>query len=355
MDFKSILNKLDSMEAPPKGIAAPELPKSVKLDESAELRVLAGTSTILAESALMEKAVSKSQQQAAGAALAAKRGDAPKSELKGASKEMMSMSTKELEKFAGTKHEGLPKKKTDEAVKEEMKTGDKKPSSTGGTIEKTATGVKHHAGKHYGGDKAPKDEDDDKKSKKVKESARPDFLDVDDDGNKKEKMKDAAKDAKSGDDKKETKGLSDKQKKLPPGLQKAIAKKKGVSEAEEKRAPAKKSEREVELPSGAKVKATKVQGWQSQKADKEAKKDANESVESSKEMVAESNLTFAQALKIIKESNGTAQIDPLDAVLWKWARRVAENKFTESVKIDVYAATTYERMGGTWGIAQINE
>jgi hypothetical protein len=62
-----------------------------------------------------EKAVSKSQQQAAGAALAAKRGDAPKSKLKGASKEMMGMSTKELEKFAKTKHKGLPKKKVSES------------------------------------------------------------------------------------------------------------------------------------------------------------------------------------------------------------------------------------------------
>lgn len=61
--------------------------------------------------ALKEKAVSKSQQQAAGAALAAKRGDAPKSKLQGSSKSMMSMSTKELEKVAGTKHKGLPKKK----------------------------------------------------------------------------------------------------------------------------------------------------------------------------------------------------------------------------------------------------
>lgn len=60
---------------------------------------------------LGEKAVSKSQQQAAGAALAAKKGDAPKSKLTGASKEMMKMSTKELEKIAGTKHKGLPDKK----------------------------------------------------------------------------------------------------------------------------------------------------------------------------------------------------------------------------------------------------
>lgn len=71
----------------------------------------------VSESVINEKAVSKSQQQAAGAALAAKRGDAPKSKLKGASKEMAKMSTKELEKFAGTKHKGLPdkKEKTDES------------------------------------------------------------------------------------------------------------------------------------------------------------------------------------------------------------------------------------------------
>ena len=88
--------------------------------------------------ALSERAVSKSQQQAAGAALAAKRGDAPKSKLKGSSKEMMKMSTKELEKFAGTKHKGLPKK--------------------------------------------------------VDEASKPDFLDMDKDGNKKEPMKKALKD-----------------------------------------------------------------------------------------------------------------------------------------------------------------
>lgn len=63
-----------------------------------------------AELKVDEKAKSTSQQQAAGAALAAKRGDAPKSGLKGASKEMSKMPTKELEKFAKTKHKGLPTK-----------------------------------------------------------------------------------------------------------------------------------------------------------------------------------------------------------------------------------------------------
>jgi hypothetical protein len=53
-------------------------------------------------------AKSKAQQKAAGAALSAKRGDTPKSELKGASKSMMSMSEKELEKMASTKRKGKP-------------------------------------------------------------------------------------------------------------------------------------------------------------------------------------------------------------------------------------------------------
>jgi len=65
-----------------------------------------------------EKSVSQAQQKAAGAALAAKRGDIPKSELEDASKEMMKMSTKDLEKFAGTKHKGLPDKKNESVVTE---------------------------------------------------------------------------------------------------------------------------------------------------------------------------------------------------------------------------------------------
>ncbi len=54
-------------------------------------------------------AKSKAQQKAAGAALSAKRGDAPKSKLKGASKSMAeSMSEKQLEELASTKRKGKP-------------------------------------------------------------------------------------------------------------------------------------------------------------------------------------------------------------------------------------------------------
>lgn len=54
-------------------------------------------------------AKSAAQQKAAGAALSAKRGDAPKTKLKGASKSMeASMSEKQLEEFAHTKRKGKP-------------------------------------------------------------------------------------------------------------------------------------------------------------------------------------------------------------------------------------------------------
>ena len=57
----------------------------------------------------MAKANSKAQQQAAGAALAAKRGEQKVSDLQGASKDMYdSMSESELEDMASTDRSDLP-------------------------------------------------------------------------------------------------------------------------------------------------------------------------------------------------------------------------------------------------------
>ena len=57
-------------------------------------------------------AKSGAQQKAAGAALSAKRGDTPKSKLKGASRSMeKSMTEKELEEMAATKRKGKPEHK----------------------------------------------------------------------------------------------------------------------------------------------------------------------------------------------------------------------------------------------------
>ena len=57
----------------------------------------------------MPKAKSKAQQQAAGAALSAKRGETKVSDLQGASKDMYeSMSEDELDEMASTDRSGLP-------------------------------------------------------------------------------------------------------------------------------------------------------------------------------------------------------------------------------------------------------
>ena len=54
-------------------------------------------------------AKSKAQQKAAGAPLAAKRGETPKSKLKGASRSMVdSMSEEQLEEFAKSSCKGKP-------------------------------------------------------------------------------------------------------------------------------------------------------------------------------------------------------------------------------------------------------
>jgi len=68
-----------------------------------------------------------------------------------------------------------------------------------------------------------------------------------------------------------------------------------------------------------------------------------------KKVVAESRetkLSFRDMIKLVHESGGQQQIDPLDKNLFAWATRVAKNKFEESTKAEVYAGLVYERMGG---------
>lgn len=63
----------------------------------------------------MPKAKSKAQQQAAGAALSAKRGETDKSDLQGASVEMYeSMTEDELEEMASTDRDNLPATASDD-------------------------------------------------------------------------------------------------------------------------------------------------------------------------------------------------------------------------------------------------
>jgi hypothetical protein len=152
------------------------------------------------------------------------------------------------------------------------------------------------------------------KSKSVKEGAKPDFLDVDNDGDEKESMKQALADKKKNPFAKVKESIpanyktsalkaaaskdrdADEKSGVPANyktstIKAELGKNSKVKESDT-RAPAKKKEREVTLPSGAKAKSTTVQGWQSQKADKSANKERKdsykESAEVKKEVVAES-------------------------------------------------------------------
>lgn len=60
-------------------------------------------------------AKSKAQQAASAIALAAKRGELPKSKLRGASKQMAEMTEAQLREFAATPRKPLPAKKRKKA------------------------------------------------------------------------------------------------------------------------------------------------------------------------------------------------------------------------------------------------
>jgi hypothetical protein len=309
MDFKSLINKLDSMDAPIRTPAAPELPKAVQLNEDAELRVLAGTSSYIAE--------------------------------------------------AKKKAEEKKDEKVDEVFDADAKVGDKKKTSKG-VATKTATGLKHE--KTYAGDDTS-DADDDSAAKKKKakkesidpeqfkakfskmvEAAKPDFLDIDGDGDKKEPMKKAAAE-KGGDKKDGKKGMSDKQAKY-------FGKKESVKEESDMKVGDKKKSSTGGTIEKTKtgVKHTAGKNYGGKAAEDEAKKSKkDESVTRSKKVVAESveqSLSFREMMKLVVESGGQQQIDPVDAALFSWAKRVASQKLGEGMKAEVYAGMVYERMGG---------
>jgi len=297
MDFKSLISKLDSMDAPPQTPAAPELPKAVQLDEDVALHVLAGTKTLTEAADLMEKKLTKAEKEKKEEVVKSMKKDKAGFEKRyGKRGEEVMHAT--ATKIAKKKAESVESEE-EALAEEEMKVGDTKKSSTGGTLTKTKTGVKHKAKEWDGEDHAEpaqskaskasmsgeerraqksvdaeqekvsaewerrfgkgsvtrvKDgkkvesvetsfrskfakmvEEAKKADKKVKgkkaeekmdeaKGSKPDFLDVDKDGNKKEPMKKAAKEAGKGKKKDDKKDMSAKQAKY-------FGKKKSVKES----------------------------------------------------------------------------------------------------------------------------
>ena len=276
MDFKSLITKISEMDDKIQPIAAPELPKTVQLNEDAELRVLAGTSSYIAEA--KKKAEEKKEDKVEeGQEDLKKVGDKVKT-----SKGVMTKTA------TGLKHERSYEKEKDE--------DDDAPKSKKAKKESVdPEQFKSKFSKMVEAKKSDKEDKKAKKEKKMEEGAKPDFLDIDKDGDKSEPMKKAAAD--KGDDKKDggKKGMSAKQAKY-------FGKK-------------------------------------------------NESVKSSKKVVAESvetKLSFKDMVKLVQESGGQQQIDPIDKALFTWAERVAKAKLGEGMKADLYAGLIYERNGGVF-------
>jgi len=255
------------MEAPASTPAAPTLDKAVQLNEDAQLRVLAGQTTYVAEAKKKkdeEKKVDEAAEKTATTWTDSKGNKHPATKVKG---------DKYTGKEAEKDEKSDKKSKKDESVEVEFKS----------KFMKMVEAKKEEADKKKA----------DAKKKKMDEGSKPDFLDIDKDGDKEEPMKKAA--GEKGGDKKDSgkKGMSDKQAKY-------FGKK-------------------------------------------------NESVKTSKKVVAESAgnvLSFRDMIKLVQESGGQQAIDPIDTTLFAWAQRVAASKYTESAKAEVFAGMLYERNGG---------
>jgi hypothetical protein len=294
MDFKAILSKLDGMEAPPTTPAAPVLDKAVQLNEDAQLRVLAGQTTYVAEAKKKkdEEDVKEEKSSTGGTIDRSTKGvtkhkenpnrfsDEPHAEPKSGAKSKSAAEKKDA-----------PEQKKSKTGTWGMEGGKKFDNTKKESIEPQFKSkfMKMVEAKKDESEAAAKKKKEDKKKKMSKimdEGAKPDFLDMDKDGDKKEPMKKAVAD-KGGDKKDGKKGMSAAQEKF-------FGKKKTVKES------------------------------------------------------IESNLSFKEMMALVVESGGQQQIDPVDNQLWAWAQRVARTKIGEGMKADVYAGMVYERMGGAF-------
>jgi hypothetical protein len=289
------------MEAPPTTPAAPVLDKAVQLNEDAQLRVLSGQTTYVAEAKKKKDEEVKEEKSSTGGTIdRSKKGvtkhtqnpnrfsDEPHSEP--ASKAKSQSAADKADDKAAAKADAKDSKDYEKAHGKgsvtRVKDGKKVESIEPQFKSKF---MKMVEAKKEESEAAAKKKKEDKKKKMAKimdEGAKPDFLDLDKDGDKKEPMKKAAGD--KGSDKKDGK--------------------KGMSAAQEKFFGKKKTVKES----------------------------------------IESNLSFKEMMALVVESGGQQQIDPVDNQLWAWAQRVAKTKIGEGMKADVYAGMVYERMGGAF-------
>ena len=308
MDFKSLISKLDSMEAPPQTPAAPVLEKAVQLNEDAQLRVLSGRSTYVAEAKKKADEDVKEEKSSTGGTI-------------DRSKKGVTKHTENPDRYSDEEHSEPKSNAKSKSAAEKKDAPEQKKSKTGTwgmeggkkfdntkkeSIEpmfkskfmKMVEAAKEESEADKAEAKKKKEDKKKKMAKIMDEGAKPDFLDIDKDGDKKEPMKKAAGE-KDGD--------------------KKDSGKKGMSAAQAKYF-GKKNESKM-MPKGK-------------------KRPVKESIENI--------LSFKDMIKLVQESGGQQQIDAVDQELFAWAQRVAKQKIGEGLKADVYAGMVYERMGGVF-------
>ena len=310
MDFKSLISKLDSMEAPPQTPAAPVLEKAVQLNEDAQLRVLSGRSTYVSE--------------------AKKKAEEDVKEEKSSTGGTTQVQTDKDGKRIGVKHKENPNRFSDEPHAE-PKSGAKSKSAAekkdAPEQKKSKTGTwGMEGGKKFDNTK--------------KESIEPEFK------SKFMKMVEAAKDESEADKAEAKKKKEDKKKKMAKIMdegKKPDADGDGVPDwADKKKGEDDNAGKKTSGKKGMSDKQAKYFGkkTESKMMPKGKKRPVKESIENI--------LSFKDMIKLVQESGGQQQIDAVDQELFAWAQRVAKQKIGEGLKADVYAGMVYERMGGVF-------
>jgi hypothetical protein len=354
MDFKSLLNKLDSMEAPPQTPAAPTIAKAVQLNEDAQLRVLSGRTSYIEE--------------------AKKKVDEEKSSTGGT----IDRSTKGV-----TKHKENPNRFSDEPHAE-PKSGAKSQSAADKADDKAADKAAAKDSKDYE-KKNPGTVTRVKDGKKV-ESIEPQFkskfmkmVEAAKEQSEAEKAEAKRKKEQEKEDKKKKiakimdESVEEGEKKCPPMSQIKKMCQDGMSVAEIcKKHPDCNQKELKQMVADCKSKLNEakkpdddndgVPDWADEKKgedDNAGKKTSGKKGMSAaqakyfgkKKTVKESIeniLSFKDMIKLVQESGGQQQIDAVDQELFSWAQRVAKQKIGEGIKADVYAGMVYERMGGVF-------
>ena len=357
------------MEAPVATPAAPVLPQSVQLNEDAQLRVLSGRTTYVAEAKKKkeEEAVKEDQSSLK------KSGDTFKTQRGGvATKTDTGISHKKAqyddEDYVAPKVTKVSKASKTSAEKAGDRALDKKQAQDSKAAEKKNPGSvrryqdgklvtpgkkKEAVGESSEAQKAAREKfmnmvKGKKDKKEVKEGAKPDFLDIDKDGDKKEPMK---------------KAVADKKKKVSEGSMKDMMYKDAQRMSREKFVEKYPSEGGyyddlMKMDESAKPDfldidkdGDKKEPMKKAASEKKGMSAKQEKFFGKKKTVKESietKMSFKQMVQLVQESGGQQQIDPIDKELFTWANRVASSKLGEGMKAELYAGLIYERNGGVF-------